>query len=98
MLSSFARNRGSAIPILVVFTVVVTLFSGYHNSGPLIGQGTSHHSDDFTCVFTICVAIVLFSTLLILFMFTKALPEPIPAPKMNPLFLLEKPPRGQFLK
>jgi len=93
ILTSIARTQYSAVLLLIVFSVVITLFSGYHSIKTLDGQATSHHSDDFTCLFLICLAIVIFSILLTVFLTTAAIPETFPTPKLNPLFLLEKPPR-----
>lgn len=93
MLISITRTRYNAVLMLVVFSVVITLFSGYHSIKTLDGHVTSHHSDDFTCLFLICVAIVFFSILLTVFLTTAAIPDPVSTPESNLLFLLEKPPR-----
>ena len=94
ILNSISRHRFTAILILAVFSVVIVLFSGFHGMSVLNGNGTSHQSDAFSCLFTICVAIFTVPILFTLFLFTTPIFDLIPPFKPAPLFLLEKPPRG----
>jgi len=89
------KNRSEVILILAVFGVVITLFSGYHALSGL-GQNTiSHQSDAFSCLFTICVAILNLPTLLTLLLVTTAILNPVFPPKFDRFFILYKPPRRQ---
>ena len=91
---SISRHRSTTILILAVFGVVIVLFSGYHSMNVMGGNGTSHQSNTYSCLFTICVAIFTIPMLFILILSTIAILDPFLIPKSEPLFLLEKPPRG----
>jgi hypothetical protein len=93
MLTSITRQRYATILILVVFSVVITLFSVFHSINVLNGNGTSHQADAFSCLFTICVAIFTVPELFTLLMLTTTVFYFFPFPQSEPLFLLEKPPR-----
>jgi len=94
MLNSVYRYRTSIILVLAVFSVVVVLFSGYHSMNLLEGYGNSHQFDKYSCLYTICVAILTIFLLFTFFIFTFAIPDPVPSPESQLIFLLEKPPRG----
>ena len=91
---SISRHRSTTILILAVFSVVIVLFSGYHSMNVMGGIGTSHQSNTYSCLFTICVAIFTIPMLFILLLSTTAVLDLIPVPKSGLLFILEKPPRG----
>jgi hypothetical protein len=97
ILNSISRHRPTAILILTVFSVVIILFAGIHSMTGLAGNGSSHQSNPYSCLFTFCVAIFSVPTMLTLFIFTTLFFNFIPPPKPAPLFLLEKPPRGWIL-
>ena len=92
--NSISRHRSTTILILAVFSIVIVLFSGYHSMNVMGGIGTSHQSNTYSCLFTICVAIFTVFTLFTLLLSSTTVFDPILIPKSEPLFLLEKPPRG----
>jgi len=93
MLDSISQQRTVTILILVVFSIVIALFSVFHSMNVLDGNGASHQADAYSCLFTFCVAIFTIPMLLTVLMFTTAIPDPVPSPGLQLLFLLEKPPR-----
>ena len=93
MLDSIARQPTVTILILVVFSIVIALFSVFHSMNVLDGNGASHQSDAYSCLFTFCVAIFTIPMLLTVLMLTTTIPDPLPSPGSQLLFLLDKPPR-----
>jgi hypothetical protein len=88
ILYSISQQRSITILLLAAFSIVIILFSGLHSV-----SGTSHQSNAFSCLFTVCVAI--FSVLMFFtpLLYTSAVFNLIPQPKSVPLLLLDKPPR-----
>ena len=94
MFRSISRYRSHAILILAVFIAVIILFAGYHAMNGWDRYGTSHQSDAYSCLFAFCAAIFTIPMLFAVFIFTSAIPDPVPSTGSHILFLLEKPPRG----
>lgn len=93
MLNFVARQRLVTILVLVAFSIVIALFAALHSMNVFGGNGTSHQSDAYSCLFTFCVAIFTTPMLLTVFLFTFAIPEFFPSPGSHFLFRIEKPPR-----
>lgn len=93
MLNTVSRQHSTSILILAVFSVVIILFTGYHSMNGLDGNGIFHQSDAYSCLFSICVALLMIFLMITVFLTFSPVYNPIFAVNTEPLFVLEKPPR-----
>ncbi len=91
---SHSLLHSRSIIIFTVFAVVIIFFAGYHSMNVMFGEGSFHQSDAYSCLFSICVALLMIPLTITVFLTFSQVHHPTLFVNTEPLFVLEKPPRG----
>ena len=91
--NSMLQDRSTIMIIMTLLTIVAVSFAGFHGLGAISSTVDCHQVTSFSCLYSICLAILTMVILLIISLLSSVTLNPSSAFTLVLVYPLERPPK-----